>query len=120
MQELHDVSKPFKYVVTCVIVQKNGAGFHIGHSAYWDMSNDNVCQVRERVILDRYIALKFVGRANRRREYTFWLIVLDQPSCTMSAFCCVCTGARCAAQSFPLGGLSRSRAVQCQLYGYDV
>lgn len=44
MQELHDLSKPFKYVVSCVIVQKNGAGFHIGHSAYWDMSNDNVCQ----------------------------------------------------------------------------
>lgn len=46
MQELHDLSKPFKYVVSCVIVQKNGAGFHIGHSAYWDISNDNVCQVR--------------------------------------------------------------------------
>ncbi|CAN0090476.1 unnamed protein product [Sphacelaria rigidula] len=46
MQELHDLSKPFKYVVSCVIVQKNGAGFHVGHSAYWDMSNDNVCQAR--------------------------------------------------------------------------
>lgn len=45
MQELHDLSKPFKYVVSCVIVQKNGAGFHIGHSAFWDISNDNVCQV---------------------------------------------------------------------------
>jgi len=45
MQELHDLSKPFKYVVSCVIVQKNGAGFHIGHSAYWDISNDNICQV---------------------------------------------------------------------------
>lgn len=44
MQELHDLSKPFKYVISCVIVQKNGAGFHIGHSAYWDISNDNVCQ----------------------------------------------------------------------------
>ncbi|CAM9185458.1 unnamed protein product [Discosporangium mesarthrocarpum] len=45
MQELHDLNKPFKYVLTCVIVQKNGAGFHAGHSAYWDMTNDNVCQV---------------------------------------------------------------------------
>lgn len=50
MQELHDLSKPFKYVVSCVIVQKNGAGFHIGHSAYWDISNDNVCQVRRFVL----------------------------------------------------------------------
>lgn len=48
MQELHDLSKPFKYVVSCVIVQKNGAGFHVGHSAYWDMSNDNVCQASKK------------------------------------------------------------------------
>lgn len=45
MQELHDLGKPFKYVVSCAIVQKNGAGFHVAHSAYWDLSNDNVCQV---------------------------------------------------------------------------
>ena len=49
MQELHDLSKPFKYVVSCVIVQKNGAGFHIGHSAYWDISNDNICQVNMQI-----------------------------------------------------------------------
>ncbi|CAN0219850.1 unnamed protein product [Ascophyllum nodosum] len=45
MQELHDLGKPFKYVVSCAIVQKNGAGFHTGHSAYWDMTIDNLCQV---------------------------------------------------------------------------
>ncbi len=33
-------------IVTAVIVQKNGAGLHIGHSAHWDISNDNALVVR--------------------------------------------------------------------------
>lgn len=45
MAELHELNKPFKYVVSAAIVQKNGAGFHAGHSAYWDISTDNMCQV---------------------------------------------------------------------------
>lgn len=60
MQELHDLSKPFKYIVSCVIVQKNGAGFHLAHSAYWDMSNDNVCQAGQE---DGNTAWAGVGRA---------------------------------------------------------
>lgn len=57
MQELHDLSKPFKYVISCVIVQKNGAGFHIGHSAYWDMINDNVCQASPLLIASKGVEL---------------------------------------------------------------
>ena len=45
MADLHELNKPFKYIVTAAIVQKNGAGFHAGHSAYWDSANDNLCQV---------------------------------------------------------------------------
>lgn len=28
--------------MTCLIVQKNGAGIHTTHSCYWDMTTDNV------------------------------------------------------------------------------
>lgn len=27
--------------VSCTIMQKNGAGIHLGHSCFWDASNDN-------------------------------------------------------------------------------
>lgn len=32
--------------VSCLIVQKNGAGIHATHSCYWDMANDNVAMAR--------------------------------------------------------------------------
>lgn len=40
-KELIDTNKPFKYLVSCTIMQKNGAGLHLGHSCFWDVSNDN-------------------------------------------------------------------------------
>ena len=45
MEDLYKLNKPFKYVVTVAIVQKNGAGLRLGHSAFWDVSRDNLCQV---------------------------------------------------------------------------
>lgn len=45
MAGLHELKKPFKYIVTCAIVQKNGAAFHTAHSAYWDIGSDNLSQV---------------------------------------------------------------------------
>ncbi|KAJ8599666.1 hypothetical protein CTAYLR_005417 [Chrysophaeum taylorii] len=45
MATLANLHKPFKYAVTCVIVQKNGAGIHTAHSCYWDVSNDNCARV---------------------------------------------------------------------------
>ncbi len=44
--ELIEMNKPFKYIITCVIMQKNGAGIHMGNSAYWDASNDNFVMAR--------------------------------------------------------------------------
>jgi dynein light chain Tctex-type 1 len=32
--------QPFKYIVTCVIMQKNGAGMHMATSCFWDNSSD--------------------------------------------------------------------------------
>lgn len=64
-KDLVDSRKPFKYIgevrtsmsmypfnvlsvsaVSCVIMQKNGAGLHSGHSCFWDAVNDNVVIAR--------------------------------------------------------------------------
>mmetsp|Transcript_24613 Transcript_24613/g.23600 ORF Transcript_24613/g.23600 Transcript_24613/m.23600 type:complete len:121 (-) Transcript_24613:718-1080(-) len=45
-KELIETNKPFKYAVTCTIMQKNGAGLHLGYSCFWDSSNDNTVVAR--------------------------------------------------------------------------
>mmetsp|Transcript_35772 Transcript_35772/g.36480 ORF Transcript_35772/g.36480 Transcript_35772/m.36480 type:complete len:121 (+) Transcript_35772:240-602(+) len=45
-KDLIDTNKPFKYIVSCAIMQKNGAGLHVGHSAHWDAGNDNCLVTR--------------------------------------------------------------------------
>mmetsp|Transcript_57787 Transcript_57787/g.163038 ORF Transcript_57787/g.163038 Transcript_57787/m.163038 type:complete len:123 (+) Transcript_57787:120-488(+) len=42
MQKLNDAKKPFKYVATCFIMQRNGAGIHSATSCYWDAGSDGV------------------------------------------------------------------------------
>ena len=44
--ELVSANRPFKYFVSAVIMQKNGAGFHVAHSCHWDAANDNVLVAR--------------------------------------------------------------------------
>ncbi|CAN0118808.1 unnamed protein product [Heterosigma akashiwo] len=44
MEQLAQFQKPFKYIVSCVIMQKNGAGLHVAQSEYWDLGNDNLAQ----------------------------------------------------------------------------
>ena len=46
LNQLTKLGKPFKYIVTCVIMQKNGAGLHTASSCYWDNSSDGSCTVR--------------------------------------------------------------------------
>uniref|UniRef100_A0A8C5XSE0 Dynein light chain n=1 Tax=Microcebus murinus TaxID=30608 RepID=A0A8C5XSE0_MICMU len=36
LSQLTKLGKPFKYIVTCVIMQKNGAGLHTASSCFWD------------------------------------------------------------------------------------
>ena len=36
----------YHFSVTCVIMQKNGAGLHTASSCYWDNSTDGSCTVR--------------------------------------------------------------------------
>lgn len=46
LNNLTKLSKPFKYIVTCVIMQKNGAGLHTASSCFWDNTTDGSCTVR--------------------------------------------------------------------------
>lgn len=58
MKNLTALNTPFKYVVTCLIMQKNGAGLHTAASCYWDNSTDGEA-VHARV---RCVCPFFVGR----------------------------------------------------------
>lgn len=40
MGRLKGLNKPFKYIVTCAIMQKTGAGLHMASSCYWDNTSD--------------------------------------------------------------------------------
>ncbi|XP_025418315.1 dynein light chain Tctex-type 1-like [Sipha flava] len=46
LKRLCQLAKPFKYMVICTILQKNGAGFHAASSCYWDNSTDRKCNVK--------------------------------------------------------------------------
>lgn len=43
---LTKLQKPYKYIVTCTIMQKNGAGLHTASSCFWDNVTDGSCTVR--------------------------------------------------------------------------
>ncbi|XP_055380986.1 dynein light chain Tctex-type [Condylostylus longicornis] len=38
--------KPYKYIVTAMIMQKNGAGLHTASSCFWNNETDGSCTVR--------------------------------------------------------------------------
>ncbi|KAJ7559767.1 hypothetical protein O6H91_04G100300 [Diphasiastrum complanatum] len=46
MKRLTSLDKPFKYAVTCVIMQKNGAGLVTATSCFWDVSTDGSRTIR--------------------------------------------------------------------------
>ncbi|KAF5831782.1 Tctex-1, partial [Dunaliella salina] len=46
IKKLGNLKKPFKYVVTCIIMQKNGAGLHTAASCWWDNTTDGSKTVR--------------------------------------------------------------------------
>ncbi len=45
LKTLAEMKKPFKYVVTCIIVQKTGAGVSSSFTALWDNMRDGVFSV---------------------------------------------------------------------------
>ena len=45
MEELYAAKKPYKYVVTCTILQRTGSALHSSRSAYWDGVSDGAITV---------------------------------------------------------------------------
>ncbi|XP_063403453.1 dynein light chain Tctex-type 1 isoform X1 [Mytilus trossulus] len=40
LNQLTKLGKPFKYIVTCVLMQKTGSGLHVASSCLWDNQAD--------------------------------------------------------------------------------
>lgn len=45
LKELQALTRPFKYVITCIITQKTGAGLITSTSTFWDAKKDGYCKV---------------------------------------------------------------------------
>ncbi|GMI40736.1 hypothetical protein TrCOL_g10101 [Triparma columacea] len=45
LKELQSLSKPYKYVITCVMMQKNGGGMTTSAACYWDGAKDGKTRV---------------------------------------------------------------------------
>ncbi|XP_040033301.1 dynein light chain Tctex-type 3 [Gasterosteus aculeatus] len=46
LTQLVKQGKAYKYIVTCAVMQKTGAGLHTANSCYWDTAMDGSCTVR--------------------------------------------------------------------------
>ena len=46
MASLSKLQKTYKYVVTCILLEKTGSGLTLTSSCYWDSSMDGSCTVR--------------------------------------------------------------------------
>ncbi|EEB20358.1 dynein light chain Tctex-type, putative [Pediculus humanus corporis] len=46
LNTLAKLQKPYKYIVSCTIMQKTGAALHTASSCYWDNNTDGSCTVR--------------------------------------------------------------------------
>ena len=45
LKKLTETQKPFKYIVNCTIMQRNGAACAVSHTAYWDTGSDVMASV---------------------------------------------------------------------------
>ncbi|XP_034279692.1 dynein light chain Tctex-type 3 [Pantherophis guttatus] len=46
LANLVKLGKTYKYIVTCAVMQKCGAGLHTASSCFWDTTTDGTCTVR--------------------------------------------------------------------------
>ena len=46
IKDLAKLQKPFKYAVTCIIMQTNGAGLQSAATAYWETKKDGLISVQ--------------------------------------------------------------------------
>ncbi|AWO95647.1 Dynlt3 protein [Scophthalmus maximus] len=52
LTQLVKQGKPYKYMVTCAVMQKTGAGLHTANSCYWDTTMDEVFLVEDELDVD--------------------------------------------------------------------
>lgn len=45
LKGLQSLNRPFKYALTVIIMQKNGAGLISAASTFWDTTKDGLCKV---------------------------------------------------------------------------
>ena len=45
LKEFQKANKPFKYIVTCYIMQRCGAGYQTASTCYWDIKTDGLISV---------------------------------------------------------------------------
>ena len=45
LKGLQSLNRPYKYVLSVIIMQKNGAGLTSAASTYWDTNKDGLCKV---------------------------------------------------------------------------
>mmetsp|Transcript_13548 Transcript_13548/g.31193 ORF Transcript_13548/g.31193 Transcript_13548/m.31193 type:complete len:111 (-) Transcript_13548:168-500(-) len=62
LKRLIGLNKPFKYIVTCVIMQRIGAGLHTATANYWDSANDG-CVVCKHDTKAMYVIVTVFGIA---------------------------------------------------------
>lgn len=46
LKSLATANKPFKYVITCVLMQKSGTELTVSSTSYWEAASDTACTVR--------------------------------------------------------------------------
>ena len=46
IKDLAKLDKPFKYAVTCIIMQNNGSGLQSAATAYWETKKDGLISVQ--------------------------------------------------------------------------
>uniref|UniRef100_A0A3P8WSN2 Dynein light chain Tctex-type 1 n=1 Tax=Cynoglossus semilaevis TaxID=244447 RepID=A0A3P8WSN2_CYNSE len=67
LSQLSKLGKPFKYIVTCIIMQKNGAGLQTASACFWDNSTDGKMNhyIIENTVLNYHTLGKLQARIHR-------------------------------------------------------
>uniref|UniRef100_A0A3Q3F6U2 Dynein light chain Tctex-type 3 n=1 Tax=Labrus bergylta TaxID=56723 RepID=A0A3Q3F6U2_9LABR len=58
LTQLMKQGKAYKYIVTCAVMQKTGAGLHTANSCYWDTTMDGKVALQEQFITQTSVVVK--------------------------------------------------------------
>lgn len=46
LKELSKLNKPFKYIATCILMEKNGSPLTTSNISFWDPNSDGLCSIQ--------------------------------------------------------------------------